>query len=231
MEDKKSIWNVVPEAWRTEEPPAPPAPVPVPQPAPEPPAPAAPEPTPAEKRKQERADLRRYVQTNEHNMKNAAEHTEKAYLLEKLGNRRDLIVLAVLLFVVITAVALLLVFFSQMPSQRLHRLIEQENYSLAYHELQTLHEKGDNVDKLVYAFAEQCVHDSEYKRAVASLEFLSPEAGDPAFFRTLVEAMLRHDKQARAMDVLDYMNQRGGDLARLAEELLEEHRESFYGKE
>ena len=231
----KSIWDDIPEDWKEPQSPVAEAP----EEAALPPAPvqeqtgeteAAAELLPAgeapAKPVSEKKKYQEFERRNAENRRNASENSQKAYREEEKGNRRDFIILGIVLFLAAGAIAALIIASSRLSTERVYDLIEQGNYSTAYQDLTELAAEGENIDKLVYAFCEACAADSEYKRAVAALEYLSPAAeNNTAFFESLVETMLSHGKVNRAGDVLAYMREHGTVLSRLADQLAEKYEE------
>ena len=229
----KSIWDDLPEDWKEPQRPEaagpeevvlPPAATQEQPPAPETAAPlpvagAAPEKPVSEKKK-----YKDFVRRNAENRRNASDTTREAYRKEARGNRRDFIILGVVLFLAACVIAVLVIGSSRLSTERVYDLIDQGNYSTAYQSLSELAAEGENIDKLVYAFCEACAEDSEYKRAVAALEYLSPAAeNNTAFFESLVDTMLSHRKVNRARDVLEYMYSHGEVLSQLADQLVEKY--------
>lgn len=229
-----SIWDDLPDDWKEpqlpktarpeEEEVLPPAPVP------EPPAEVPmPVPSAAEVPAKPVSDKKKYqdfVRRNAENRRNASDTAREAYRVEEKGNRRDFVILGVVLFLVACVIVALVIAASRMSTEQVYDLVEQGNYSTAYRQLSELAEKGENIDQLVYAFCDACAADSEYKRAVAALEYLSPDAeNNRAFFEGLVETMLSHGKVNRAMEVLEYMRSHGDELRRLADQLAQQYDE------
>lgn len=230
-----NIWEDAPDDFKEPQPPVaaapeevvlPPAPV---QEQPAVPAEAAPlpaDPAPPAKRVSEKKKYREFVRRNDENRRNASDGTRKAYGNEARGNRRDFVILGVVLFLAACVIAVLVMASSRLSTERVYDLIDQGNYSTAYQSLSELAQEGENIDKLVFAFCEACAEDSEYKRAVAALEYLSPAAeNNTAFFEGLVDTMLSHRKVNRAWDVLEYMYSHGEVLSRLADQLVETYEE------
>lgn len=222
-----NIWDGLPPEWRAPGPPA--APVPpdseeTEEPMPETdPAELPEEEAPGSKkntRRQEKEKLQEYERQNEENCRNASEFTRNAYRVERQGNRRDFVVLGAVLFLAAGILVALVIGIGRMSTERIYNLIEQGNYSTAYHSLAELAEQGENIDRLVYTFCEACVEDSEYKRAVEALNFLSSEAEEnTVFFTCMIESLLSHRKVNRAMDVMEYMYSHGETLSSLADQL------------
>lgn len=179
-------------------------------------------------RKAEKEKYREYERVVKESRINSSEQTREAYLSEKTANRRDYTILGIagiILFAVIIAV---IIISSRTSTQRIYRLIEQGNYATAYQSIKEYHDKGRNVDSLVYEFVNSCISDSEYKRAVAALDFLSSDASKHIdFFSDTIDTLISHGKANRALEVLEYMDRQGGELQEAAYEIYEEHRENF----
>ena len=229
-----SIWDDIPVRWQepTEAAPAEPAPQPAPAPAeipvPQPPLPAAPEPAEPHKpeNREEKKKFRQFQRRNEDARENASESTRKAYQAERRGNRKDFLILGLVLLLTACVIGGLLYGSSRIETERVYALIGQGNYSTAYQKLLELAREGENVDDLVYAFSQTCASDSEYKRAVAALKLLSAKAAEnPEFFRELIRTLISHRKTVRAQDVLEYLYAAGGTLGTLADELVLEYPE------
>lgn len=229
-----SIWDDVPDQWREPEAAAPsePAPQPVPAPAetpaPQPPLPVDPAPEEPQKpeKREEKKKFRQFQRRNEDARKNASQSTREAYRVERRGNRKDFLILGLVLLLTACVIGGLLYGSSRIETERVYTLIGQGNYSTAYQKLLELAREGENVDDLVYTFSQTCASDSEYKRAVAALELLSADADEnPEFFRDLVRTLISHRKTVRAQDVLEYLYAVGGTLGALADELVLEYPE------
>lgn len=180
-------------------------------------------PTRGSKIKQKKIDKKKYDEFEKRykeNKINSSEHAKKAYQKEERENKHDFKVLGIALSVIIAGIILFVVAFTKTSTQHVYDLINQGNYSIAYQEIKELYEKNRNVDSLVYAFAEECARNSEYKRAVASLEYLSSDAeANKGFFDTLIDIFLSHGKTNRALEVIDYMQSAGGILSQYSNEL------------
>lgn len=170
-------------------------------------------------KKEERRRLREFLKKLRENRKDGPDHVKKAYEEESRKNKRDFLIVGIILAVVILAGIAAMVVFSGNSTQKIYNLVDQRNYSLAYQQIREYHDKGKNVDSAVYYFAERCVNDSEYKRAVAALEYLSPDADDADFFADLVERLVAHNKENRAREVLAFMRQHSEALRKAADEL------------
>ena len=161
-------------------------------------------------------------------IKKDPEYVQKAYQDEKKKNRKDFMILGIVMSAVIAGIAIFVVLFTETSTQQIYQYIDQENYSIAYQNIQELYEKDKNVDALVYDFSIECANHSEYKRAVAALDFLSSDAENNAeFFQSLLEILFNHGKNNRAEQVLDYMHKRGGELSSLADNIYEEHKDQM----
>lgn len=229
----RSIWDDLPEDWKQpqlpvqaepEEAALPPAPV---QEEPE----AAPAPVPDSGQAlprpvSEKKKIQEFERRNAEFRRNASDPSREAYRKEERGNRRDFMILGVVLFLAACIIAVLLIASSRLSTERVYHLIDQGNYSTAYQNLSELAAQGENIDQLVYAFCTACADNSEYKRAVAALEYLSPAAqSNTVFFESLVETMISHGKTNRAADVLEYMYGHGETLSQLADRLVEKYSE------
>lgn len=227
-----SIWEGIPEDWKepqTAQPAEPEETIPPPAPVQEETAAAATTDAadsgkvsarPASRKK----EYQEFERRNAESRRNASDSSREAYRQEEQGNRRDFLILGIVLFLIAGIIAALVIASSRLSTERIYALIDQGNYSTAYHKLTELAEAGENIDQLVYVFCETSAADSEYKRAVAALEYLSPAAeNNPEFFETLVETMLSHGKINRAEDVLEYMYSHGETLSRLADRLVEKY--------
>ena len=185
----------------------------------------------AEERKQKKIDKAKYVEfekRSKENKINSSDHAKKAYQEEIKENQHDFIILGIVMSVIIIGIIIFVIVFTKTSTQHVYDLINQGNYSIAYQEIGELHDKGKNVDSLVFAFAEQCARNSEYKRAVASLEYLSGDAeNNKKFFDILINILLSHGKVNRAYEVLDYMQSHGNVLSQYAIELYNKYIESF----
>lgn len=183
------------------------------------------------KRNQEKIDKKKYAEFEKkckENKENSSEHAKLAYLIEKAGNKKDFIILGIAVFTVFSLIAAFVIIFTTTSRQHIYDLVNQGNYSLAYQEISELYEKGKNVDSVVYDFAIECARNSEYKRAVASLEFLSDKAeNNKKFFDSLIEILLSHGKINRALDVMDYMQSHGSKLRQHSVELYDKYRDYF----
>jgi serine/threonine protein kinase len=150
------------------------------------------------------------------------------YQREKKENKHVFIILGIVISIIMIGIIIFVLVFTKTSTQHVYDLINQGNYSIAYQEIGELYDKNKNVDSLVFAFAEECAKNSEYKRAIVSLEYLSSEAEtNKEFFDTLIEIMLSHGKVNRAYEVLDYMQSHGEILSQYAVELYNKYKESF----
>lgn len=183
------------------------------------------------KRKQKKIDKAKYAEfekKSKDNKINSSEHAKKAYQREEKENKHDFMILGIVMSIIIIGIVIFVLVFTKTSTQHIYDLINQGNYSIAYQEIGELHDKDKNVDSLVFAFAEQCARNSEYKRAVASLEYLSSEAEtNKEFFDTLIDIMLSHGKVNRTYEVFDYMQSHGEILNQYAVELYDKYKESF----
>lgn len=183
------------------------------------------------KRKQKKIDKEKYAEfekRSKDNKINSSEHAKEAYQKEAKENKHDFMILGIVMSVIIVGIIIFVLVFTKTSTQHIYDLINQGNYSTAYQEISELYDKDKNVDSLVFAFAEQCARNSEYKRAVASLDYLSSEAEtNKEFFDTLIDIMLSHRKTNRAYEVLEYMQTHGEILNQYAVELYEKYKESF----
>lgn len=183
------------------------------------------------KRKQKKIDKAKYAEFEKRsrdNKINSSDHAKKAYQREEKENKHDFMILGIVMSVIVIGIIIFVIVFTKTSTQHVYDLINQGNYSIAYQEIGELHDKDKNVDSLVFAFAEQCARNSEYKRAVASLEYLSSEAEtNKEFFDNLIDIMLSHGKVNRAYEVLDYMQSHGDILSQYAIELYNKYIESF----
>lgn len=183
------------------------------------------------KRKQKKIDKAKYAEfekRSKENKINSSDHAKKAYQREEKENKHDFMILGIVMSIIIIGIIIFVLVFTKTSIQHVYDLINQGNYSIAYQEIGELHDKDKNVDSLVFAFAEQCARNSEYKRAVASLEYLSSEAEtNKEFFDNLIDTMLSHGKVNRAYEVLDYMQSHGDILNQYAAELYDKYKESF----
>lgn len=183
------------------------------------------------KRKQKKIDKAKYAEfekRSKDNKINSSDHAKKAYQREEKENKHDFMILGIVMSIIVVGIIIFVLVFTKTSTQRVYDLINQGNYSIAYQEIGELHDKDKNVDSLVFAFAEQCARNSEYKRAVASLEYLSSKAEtNKEFFDTLIDIMLSHGKANRAYEVLEYMQSHGEVLSQYAIELYNKYSESF----
>lgn len=181
-----------------------------------------------EQKKIDKARYEKYEKKQTESRKNSSEHVKRAYQKEKKENRHDFIILGSIFAAVIIGIVIFVVIFTKTSSQRIYDLIDQGNYNIAYQEIGKWYEQEKNVDSLVYSFAEKCAENSEYKRAVAALEYLSEDAEkNKDFFDTLLGTMLSHGKTNRAYEVLAYMYEHGTVLSTYAVELYDKYAEQF----
>lgn len=183
------------------------------------------------KRKQKKIDKAKYAEFEKRsrdNKINSSEHAKKAYQKEEKENKHDFMILGIVMSVIVVGIIIFVLVFTKTSTQHIYDLINQGNYGTAYQEIGELYDKDKNVDSLVFTFAEQCARNSEYKRAVASLDYLSSEAEtNKEFFDTLIDIMLSHGKTNRAYEVLDYMQSHGEILNQYAVELYDKYKENF----
>ena len=179
---------------------------------------------PPGKEKVNREKYREFEKRHKENRDNSSKKAREAYQKEKKENRNDFIVLGVAVLLVIAGIAVFVILFTGTSDQKIYDLIDERNYSTAYHSIEERYEKGKNVDSLVYYFADSCVDNEEYKRAVAALDMLSEDAVNHSeFFSELVEKLIAHNKPNRAAEVVEFMYERGGALSEKADELLEKN--------
>ena len=183
------------------------------------------------KRKQRKIEKEKYAEfekRSRENRVNSSEHAKRAYQKEEKENKHDFMILGITFSVIILGIIIFVLAFTKTPTQHIYDLINQGNYSIAYQEITKLYEKGKNVDALVYTFAEDCVRNSEYKRAVASLEYLSSDAEtNKEFFDALIDIMLSHGKTNRALEVIECMQSHGDVLSQYAVELRDKYSDRF----
>lgn len=101
------------------------------------------------------------------------------------------------------------------------------NYATALEQIEEGYRQGENVDELVELYAEECIGNGEYIRAMAAYDYLSAEAEpEEEQLRRLVELTLQSGEERRAARFLDDLVQKGGPggetAARLQQEFNEE---------
>lgn len=179
-----------------------------------------PENTRKKKRKIDKKKYKEFEERYRENRYNSSEKAKQAYQKEKKQNKKDFTILGVASAFIVIGIVIFIYMFTGTSNQRIYDLIDSGNYGTAYQNISERYDAGKNVDTLVYTFAESCVSNNEYKRAVASLEMLSDDAQNHGeFFSELIESLSVHEKYNRAQEVLEFMYERGGNLSTLADEL------------
>lgn len=172
------------------------------------------------KNKVGRKEIKKYEKNKAKPREDESDAHRKIKYAEIIGNRKDFLILSGLMFVVVVGIVLGLFITSRQSTQKVYALIEQRNYASALGEIQKRYEKGKNVDSLVFKYAEECAENSEYRRAVHSLQYLSSAAvKNEDFFMKIMESFFRHGKENRAEDVIYYLQSRGGEWNELAVKL------------
>lgn len=181
-----------------------------------------------QKREEQKKKQKEFEKKSKGSHSDSPEWVQAAYQSEKKKNKRDYLVLAAVMAILVIGIVIFVVVFTRTSNQTIYNLIEKGNYSTAYQAVSQQHNSGKNVDALVYTFVESCIADHEYKRAVSALDFLSQDAEtNPEFFEQTVDKLLTRGKPNRAMEVLDYMMAHGETLSKLAEEIYEKHHGEF----
>lgn len=186
------------------------------------------DPTEGKSKKAEKKEIRqkekRYRKNIEEFSGQYREKHRKEFQIEQGQNRRDMIVIASTVTVIICLLAVFIVFFSDSGSQKIEALISEGNYAFAFSQIEERYEQGKNVDSLVYSFSESCIRDRKYSNAVEPIRFLSENAQKHCdFFEGLVSELAEHDKISLGKEVIAYMVSQGGSLEETAEKLKKQY--------
>ena len=152
-----------------------------------------------------------------------AQREEQENNARKNGNkdRKDLLIIIAIVAAVILIIAGTIIGIRSSRNNRIYSYINSKTYGTAMVELQELYESGKNVDKAAEAFVESCLGDGEYKRIPDAVQMLSEEycRDNAEFFENIVKTMVEDNKEKRASDLLDAMEECGGVRAEYAAEL------------
>lgn len=125
------------------------------------------------------------------------------------------LVAAVCLFVALGAV------------NRLRGSLDAGRWATALEQIEEGRAAGENVDELVELYAEECLQNGEYIRAMAAYDCHSGADPDADQLRRLVELTLQSGEPGRAGRFLASLSEKGGDLGALAAQLQQEYSEEL----
>lgn len=118
-------------------------------------------------------------------------------------NKRDIIIIASVVTLLIAAIASLAFYLYNGGNRQIYTYIDSGYYAVAFNEMNTLHENGENVDSLVIHYIKACMDAKEYKRAVNSLSLLSDKGfSDNAEYLKKMVHMLKGGGKAELSEQL-----------------------------
>lgn len=154
-----------------------------------------------------------------------AKRRDKKDLGSDQGDRRLLGMLVIGAAMIVTVVTL---FLATRSTNLLQQKMSAGNYATALEQIEESFQQGENVDDLVSIYAEECIDNGEYIRAIAAYEYLSDQAApEEEQLRRLVELTLQSGEKRRAARFLDDLVQRGGTGAEIAVHLQQEFSEEL----
>lgn len=176
---------------------------------------------------QERID-RRNAKTEEKKKKQIEKQLKRAQKEERQKNarkngnkdRKDLMIIISIVVIVILIIAGTIIGIRSSRNNKIYSYIDSKTYGTAMAELQELYESGKNVDKAAETFIQSCMDDKEYKRIPDAVQMLSEEycQDNKEFFADMIKIMVEDNKENRAVDLLEAMEESGGIRAGYASE-------------
>lgn len=193
--------------------------------------------TPGREEEQRRQEEERRAAEEEERLRREEEEQqlrrdrEKARrLAEKdLGSDRgDRRALGLLVAGAAAVVAVVCLFLATRATSLLQKNMTAGNYATALEQIEEGYRQGENVDELVELYAEECIGNGEYIRAMAAYDYLSAEAEpEEEQLRRLVELTLQSGEERRAARFLDDLVQKGGPGGETATRLQQEFNEEL----
>lgn len=110
-------------------------------------------------------------------------------------------------------------------SNDIRSLIDQQNFISSYKLIQDGTKSGENMDEDIWYFVQACEEkqsnaESEHKRAVAAMKFLSDNVSDnEEHYRKTVEWFYSHGKKDLAQQILTDLREKGSEGEKLADEI------------
>ena len=152
-----------------------------------------------------------------------AQQEEREKNARKNGNkdRKDLLIILAIAAAVILIIAGTIIGVRSSRNNKIYSYIDSKTYGTAMVELRELYETGKNVDKAAETFIQSCLEDGEYKRIPDAVQMLSEEycRDNKEFFENMIKTMAEDNKEKRASDLLDAMEECGGVWEEYAAEL------------
>ena len=151
-----------------------------------------------------------------------AQKEERKKNARKNGNkdRKDLVILISIVVIVILIIVGTIIGIRSSRNNKIYSYINSKTYGTAMAELQELYESGKNVDKAAETFIQSCMDDKEYKRIPDAVQMLSEGycQDNKEFFADMIKIMVEDNKENRAVDLLEAMEESGGIRAGYASE-------------
>ena len=152
------------------------------------------------------------------------EEVERVNLQEenvlKKKNVRDYILIGLVAVVLIVGVIFGTMALSNLGDQKIESLIESGSYSVAFKEIEQIHDKGKNVDSIVKSYIEHCLNDGEYNRVTQAIPLLSEETySNPDYFENIIISMKSDGKDALAEKVIKYLTGKDESIDKMLDSL------------
>lgn len=174
--------------------------------------------------REQRKREKKYEKITRANRQNSSDKASEAYEIEHHGNKKDFVIMGIVLGVAVVAIIICSIVLMRAPEQKIYNMIDSGSYGAAYQQICDRYERGKNVDDIIYLYVETCINNSEYKRAVAALNMLSDDAGkNTKFFDETVNGFIQHGKSNRVEDVLNILNSRNNDFQKIADNLCKKY--------
>lgn len=152
--------------------------------------------------------------------KAAVENQSDEELNRRFGkqNRKDLFLILGIVCIFIAVVAAIVYIAGNSSNHKIYSYIDSAAYGSAMKEMKILYEKGENLDDIAEAYLDACMNDREYKRIPEGVTMLSEEYCEQheEKFETMITEMVENNKEKRAEDLLDSMENLGGSRAEYA---------------
>lgn len=180
------------------------------------------------RQQQEQAEQQRQQEQDEQQLRRARKKRQKdanRSLGSDAGDRRLLILLIVGLAAAVAVTCLVL---GMRAISRLQGSMNAGNYATALEQIERSYGKGENVDELVEVYAEQCLQNEDYIRAMAAYDYWSgTTAPDADQVRAVVELTIQSGEPRRAEKFLNQLAQLDGPCAELAGQIQQEYSEEL----
>lgn len=173
-----------------------------------------------EARQEEQAEAEEQLRRDREKQERRAERD----LGSDAGDRRMLGGLIAGIAVVAAAVCL---FFGMQALSRLQNSMDAGNYATALEQIEKSYAAGENVDELVEVYAEECLQNSDYIRAMAAYSYYSESAPDADRLQAVVDLTIQSGEPRRAEKFLSELAEKSEECAVLAQQIYEQYSEEF----